>query len=233
MFWIEMHAPLAARRAFLVLRLAIAAVSLAACGVIIPSGPAPTALPAPATLTSPPPAAPTATFTPVIVVAEPTASPTAEVMVEAQATPTPVPTRPPSFRFELQPGGIRLVPNFFRPEVGCNWLGIAGQAFDINSQPLTKLVVEAGGSLLDKPVLGIGVTGNAQMYGPGGYEIQLNTFPAISRGTVYVVLYDLQGKQLTDRIYFDTSDRCDQNLVVINFVETARIPIKIYFPVLR
>ena len=44
--------------------------------------------------------------------------------------------------------------------------------------------------------------------------------PIASTGTLWVQLFDNNGKPLTDKIYFDTFDDCAKNLVMIVFTVT-------------
>jgi hypothetical protein len=52
-----------------------------------------------------------------------------------------------------------------------------------------------------------------------------------STGTVWVQLYNLDGKPLSKKIFIDTSDKCTQNLITLNFVEglSERV-VDTYFP---
>jgi hypothetical protein len=121
--------------------------------------------------------------------------------------------------YGLQPGSPAWLPNFSHPEAGCNWLGVAGQVFDANSNPVSRMVVEIGGNLQGNRVLSLSLTGVAPVYGPGGYEVVLGNRAVDSTGELYVQLFDLQGNELTDRIFFDTFADCNRNLILINFVE--------------
>jgi hypothetical protein len=134
--------------------------------------------------------------------------------------------------YVLQAGSPAWLPNFAHPDLGCNFLGIAGQVFDKSRNPVKMLVVEAGGSLEGDQIFGLSLTGNAPAYGPAGYEIGLADHPAESTGSVWIQLFDLGGNALSGQIFFDTSADCDKNLILINFVETIfPIPeLDVYLP---
>lgn len=114
--------------------------------------------------------------------------------------------------------------NWAHPDLGCNWQGVAGQVFDLNGEPALTLVVEAGGTFNGAPVLGLSVTGITSVYGPGGYEIQLGNVPLTTSQQVWVQLKDGDGKALSEPIFLDTVASCDQNLILLNFVEQPGPP---------
>lgn len=105
----------------------------------------------------------------------------------------------------------------FRPEHGCNWLGVAGQAFDMQGRPATGITVQVGGSLMRTYIDLISLTGTALWYGQAGFEVFLAEQPSNSNGALWVRLLDQSGLPLSPKVYFNTSDNCQQNLVVVNF----------------
>jgi hypothetical protein len=135
------------------------------------------------------------------------------------------------YKYTVQVGSPVSMPNWGHPESKCDWLGIAGLVFDLESKPVMGIVVEAGGTLGDNPVFGLSITGLADIYGVGGYEIVLANHTIASTGTVWVQLYNLDGKPLSKKIFIDTSDKCTQNLITLNFVEglSERV-VDTYFP---
>lgn len=122
--------------------------------------------------------------------------------------------------YSLQVGSPAWLPSFARADLGCDFLGVAGQVFDKNQVPVKMLVVEVGGSLGGNEILGLSLTGNAPVYGPGGYEIQVAGQPVESGGSIWIQVFDLGGNPLSNKISFDTFADCDKNLILINFVET-------------
>ncbi len=133
-------------------------------------------------------------------------------------TPAPTSTRTPvsQYAYVLQSSPLALQ-NFTRQELGCNWMGVGGQVFDLTGAPITSLEVHLGGSLAGKPMELITLTGLATLYGPGGYEFTLAEQPTASRGTLYLQLIGQGGLPLSDKIYFDTFANCNQALLLINF----------------
>jgi hypothetical protein len=123
--------------------------------------------------------------------------------------------------------------NFIQPAAGCNWMGVGGQAFDLRGQPVSSLVVEVGGTLAGADVFHLELTGNETDLGPGGYLIVLSNRPIASIGSMWILLYDLDGQPLSNKIYFSTSQDCASNLILINFVEVnPNFAPRVYFPII-
>ena len=106
----------------------------------------------------------------------------------------------------------------FHPEVGCQWLGVAGQATSLNGEAVKGLFVHLGGNLpgligLDN----LAMTGLAPQYGQGGFEITISDQLIASSDTLWIQLLDQDNLPLSDRVYFDTYDDCTKNLVIIYF----------------
>jgi len=106
------------------------------------------------------------------------------------------------------------------PDLGCDWMGVAGQVLDINGAPVTGMFVELGGTLGGKsvgsPTL-LGMTGTATYYGPAGYEFKLADQPIASNGTLWIQVLDQAGLPLSEKHYFYTFEDCEQNLIIIFF----------------
>jgi hypothetical protein len=157
---------------------------------------------------------PTGTETP-----SPTPRPTAtEFITETPAIPegtfTPEPSLTPGgMSFELQ-GQIQHVSDFSNR--GCQWMGVAGSVFDKRSNPVIGLVIQFGG-VLDGRLLttATNITGLFRAYGESGFEFTIADQPIASSGTLWVQLFDDAGLPLSNKIFFDTSDQCEENLVLI------------------
>lgn len=163
------------------------------------------------TATATPTLTPTKTNTPI-----PSATPT----LQFTATQTPTGTLAiVELPFDVGMGSpVALASLTFHPEAGCNWLGVAGQALDMSGAPLTTgLVIKLGGVLGGVEKDFTGLTGTAPQYGEAGYEIVLASKPIASTQTLWVQLLDPAGLSLSPKIYFDTFESCDQNLIMINF----------------
>ena len=107
---------------------------------------------------------------------------------------------------------------------------MAGQVF-YDGSPVEDILVETGGILDGKEVLGLAITGFSTDYGSGGYEIQLSGQPIESVDSVWIQLKDNAGVELTRKYSLSSYDQCDQNLILANFVKTEDNPIiTFYFP---
>ncbi len=180
---------------------------------------------------------PTATETPL-----PSATVTDSIAMKALATVTATPSVTPEATsdapeaslsadipeggryFVIQEGAPIGMPNWAHQDIGCDWLGVAGQVFDLAGDPVLDLIVEVGGTLEGEPLLGLSLTGVANAYGPGGYEIQLADHVVASYGEAWILIKDDAGQTLSGKTYLETFDDCDQNLLLMNFVEVEEIP---------
>jgi hypothetical protein len=125
--------------------------------------------------------------------------------------------------------------NIYYPELGCDWMGVGGQVFGESGQPVGMLIVEVGGELEGKEVRAITLTGSASQWGPGGFEFRLAEKPALSSGSIWLQVLDLEGLPLSEKIYFDTFDRCEQAAILVNFTHISALAATqtIYLPVIR
>jgi hypothetical protein len=121
----------------------------------------------------------------------------------------------------LHEGSPQYIPSTsFHPDLGCNWLGVAGQVIDLNGAPVLGLIIEVGGLLNGKrignPTL-LQATGLATAYGDAGYEVKLADEPIASNGTLWIQVLDQAGLPLSEKVDFATYEDCERNLVVIYF----------------
>ena len=158
----------------------------------------------------------TPTVSPTIV---PTDTPIPSNTPEPTQEETPVPTAniESGTSFSIQEGSPSYVENSFHLDAGCNWLGIAGQVFDKEGTPVSGILVETGGFLGGIEISGLTLTGMAPDYGEGGYELALSDSAISSDGDVWIQLLDQANLPLSEKIYFNTFDSCDSNLVKIDF----------------
>ena len=163
-----------------------------------------------------------ATWTPTT---SPTIAPTKTRIPTDTPEPTPEDTPIPTANlesgtsFSVQEGSPSYTENTVHPESGCNWLGIAGQVFDNEGFPVSGILVETGGMLGETDISGLTLTGMAPVYGDGGFEIVLRDSPISSDGDIWIQLSDQANLPLSEKIYFQTYDSCDSNLVKINFAQ--------------
>jgi hypothetical protein len=117
----------------------------------------------------------------------------------------------------VQEGAPVYISNFNHPDAGCNWAGVAGQVFGVDGNPITGYTVVITGSINGSAVSLNGVTGGAQAYGIGGYEVQLSNAPFASSGTLTVNIFNKNLKQVSVPISLTTYQNCQANLVLLNF----------------
>jgi hypothetical protein len=140
----------------------------------------------------------------------PTELPTETSIPQITATPFP---------FTLQSGTPAYIKNFAHPSDGCDWLGVVGQVFDRDGKPLINHVVMVTGKIEGIIVDFVGVTGvpQADIYGPGGFEIQIADHVFASEKALFVQVFNLDGIPISDSFPFDTFIDCEKNLIIINF----------------
>jgi hypothetical protein len=147
---------------------------------------------------------PTATNTPT---STPTSTPT------PGPSPTPTNTRSP-YPFTLDQNSPMYTANYAN-NAGCNWLGVAGQVFDLNGDP-----VAAGAYLVWVTENGVNeqrYTGSVLAYGPSGWEVYLFDRPRVQ--THRIQLFSPSGTPVSEVYEFTTRASCNQNLVLVNFVQ--------------
>jgi hypothetical protein len=159
-------------------------------------------------------------------------SPTAVVVIEeiiATTTPSlPEPTQTPEptptavvYDYQLQEGSPAYIENIHHPDLGGNWMGMGGQVFDSEGNPVERIVVVAAGTLGGEAIEVLGMTGAARQYGPGGYELVLAQQLIPSSGTITVTLFDLAGNRLSESVAIDTFDDPAKATIIVNFVATT------------
>jgi hypothetical protein len=104
----------------------------------------------------------------------------------------------------------------FANSAGCNWLGVAGQVYDVEGDdPIGsgQYRVHVWGSAIDeRPVVG-----GAPAYGPAGYEQFLFDAPAVRDYNVQ--LETVNGTAVSQVYQVQTRASCNQNLMLFNFVQ--------------
>ncbi len=157
----------------------------------------------------------TATLTSTPLPEQPTATPFP--LFTASPSPTNLPAD--SMSYALNAGSpVAISSVAFHPEVGCNWMGVAGQVLDLSGAPVsTGVIIHLGGELAGVRKDVTSLTGTARQYGEAGYEIVLSTTPVDSTNSLWVQLLDQAGLPMSPRVYFDTYASCDRNLIFITF----------------
>jgi hypothetical protein len=142
-------------------------------------------------------------------------------------TPSPTITAPPppgGYPFEVRHSNPKAIPNIYHSELGCNWMGVGGQVVDMSNAPVVGLIIKLGGRLPNLTFHDdmISLTGLASSYGRSGYEFTLADHPIASSGRLWVQLLSQAGGPLSDQVYFNTYDSCEQNLIIIDFVQVHK-----------
>jgi hypothetical protein len=205
----------------------------------------PSITPLPATSTSRPTLPPTFTPTsPPTLTLAPSLTPTFTPSVTSTITDTPAPTATPAitdtftpsptftatatssiptatgtatrspFPFAVRGGQAVLTQNIYNQQ-GCAFQAISGQV--INEQGagvngIQIIVTEPGG------VERIGVSGNATIYGDGGYEVPVDD--QINGRTYIVQLRTSAGTELSEPYTVAFPSNCDQNVALIYWSQT-------------
>lgn len=180
--------------------------------IVLPTiTPTPTATmttqPGPGTATS----APTETLVPTV-----TETPTLEPTETFTPGPSPTATIRSLYPFILR-GEVKVIDGATFPDHDTCKLWVAGQAYDLQGAPMVGITVMMGGYLNDKSLYQLSLTGTALQYGPAGYEFTAADQPVKSKQAVWVELFDQAMIPLSNKIYFDTTEDCKQNLILINF----------------
>lgn len=179
---------------------------------------------------------------------------------EPTITPTPIINVPPNYpespEAEIQMGqGTIYIPfvllsneppltnqqytpayviNFIHPELGCSYLGIAGQVFNLQGEPISGKIVEISGKINGLSILFLSLTGTAPYIGPGGFELKIADTPIASQDSVFIKVYDVDGKSLSNSIPIQTYADCNRNLIIINFkVNPESLSHQEYIPVIN
>ena len=122
------------------------------------------------------------------------------------------------YPYTLQSEPYAIAASTFNPDMGCDWMGAAGQVFDLQNRPTTGVNIQLGGLLSNRPIsMMTTLTGTASQYGLGGYEFKIADKAIESYGTLWVRLVDQTGTPISARTHFDTPGTCKLNLVLINF----------------
>lgn len=133
-------------------------------------------------------------------------------------TETPRPTAVGGFAFAVQPGSPAAIPYSVYSDLGCNWLGVAGQVLGLDGNPITPgVTVRLRGTLNGRSYDITTLSGTATQYGASGFEFYLGSKPIASRETLYVQLLDQSEIPMSERVYLTTYDDCQRNLILIRF----------------
>ncbi len=149
-------------------------------------------------------------------VARPTNTPTATI------TPN-IPTVTPSLASSAPPfaadGAVLYTPNSNGD--GCDWASIAGTVTDINGRALNNFGIQVI-DVENPDQLNLRVfSGAALTFGEGGFEIPLGNAPREAQYSIQ--LFSPAGVPVSDPVFVVTSADCEQNVAIINFVQTRPV----------
>jgi len=154
---------------------------------------------------------------------EPTATSTATPTAKATYTPEPTFTSTP-VPYTLQLMNPYYLTNFTHVDLGCDWMGVAGQIFNKDGLVQKEILIKAGGdihgaAIVEDMTMPLAESEIDLAYGPGGYELTLALSPADTEDTIWIQLYNLAGDPLSEKVHLTTYDDCLKNLILINFIE--------------
>jgi hypothetical protein len=152
----------------------------------------------------------------------PSATPTRTVTLAATSTAMFTATVAPSATLELLPFILIGEPEtmssaLIRPGLGCNWLVIAGQVWDLQDAPVRGLRLHLHGELEGFRIDKFSQTGSAPDYGESGYEFLLENLVVDSRDALFIQLVDANGKPYSHPYALHTFNDCQKNLILVNF----------------
>lgn len=145
-------------------------------------------------------------------------NPTATLIPSVSPTSTQTPTQ------EVLPyvldGEPEPVPSsMIRPQLGCEWLVIAGQVWDLQGDPMIGLKLHLYGELNGLAIDQYALTGaeEAAAYGKSGYEFALEGLLVDSEATLFIQLVDADDVPLSLPYAVHTYEDCSRNLILVNF----------------
>jgi len=161
-----------------------------------------------------------------------TATPTETQTPRPSATPsnTPEPSITPTVdpnatqapfspTFILQENSPSYTENFAN-EQGCDWMGIAGQVFDTGGEPTTGISIHLSGALSGQIVDLYAESGEAEIYGPSGYEFVISDTPVTSTNTLWLQVVDMESEEpLSEKMFISTYNDCTRNLILVSWNE--------------
>jgi hypothetical protein len=128
---------------------------------------------------------------------------------------SPEPTPP---AYSLLPGTPTFTQNFLN-DLGCAWMGVAGQIISAEEGETLDLWVKLGGQLEGKSVDLVSLPGSAPGYGEGGYEFVLSDKPIPSENLLWIQLIDPSENPMSNKVFLKTSEHCDENLVLVSWLK--------------
>lgn len=160
-----------------------------------------------ATLLTGSPSTATATQSPGLT---PTITPAPTFTVTITSTSEPLP-------FQLNKDPEVFSSALLRPELGCEWLVVAGQVWDLTGEEIPRLTLHLFGELAGYTIDQYMISGSAPVYGESGYEFALENMVVDSEDSLYIQLEDTNGLALSHPYAIETFADCQKNLILVNF----------------
>lgn len=107
--------------------------------------------------------------------------------------------------------------DLLRPSLGCGWLVIAGQVWDLQDAAVKGFSVQLFGELEGFLIDQFSVTGSAPVYGESGYEFLLQNLVVNSQNSLFIQLEDENGVPYSLPYALETFNDCQKNLILVNF----------------
>lgn len=152
----------------------------------------------------------------------PTNTPTQSPTLTQTIAPTLTPTVTPSPTLGLMPFILigeqeTLSSALIRPGLGCDWLIIAGQVWDLQDAPVKGLQLHLSGEMDGYVIDSFALSGSAPNYGESGYEFTLENLQVASEESLFIQLVDADGVPFSHPYPIETFEDCQKNLILINF----------------
>lgn len=142
------------------------------------------------------------------------------------ATATFIPTHTPTFTASPTPELFPFIligepetmsSDLLRPSLGCGWLVIAGQVWDLQDAAVKGFALHLFGELEGFLIDQFSVTGSAPVYGESGYEFLLQNLVVNSQNSLFIQLVDENGVPYSLPYALETFNDCQKNLILVNF----------------
>lgn len=151
-----------------------------------------------------------------------TETPHQVVVSTGTSAPSAEPTAAPTLTLAPMPFVLIGEPEYMnsaliRPQLGCEWLVIAGQVWDLQDKPVTGYTLHLLGELGGYEIEQYKITGSETAYGQSGYEFALEGLVLTSSEALYIQLQDRDGAPLSKLVALATYEDCQKNLILVNF----------------
>lgn len=150
----------------------------------------------------------------------PTITQTVTITPTSEATLTPTFTRSPTpelFPFILIGEPETMSSDLLRPSLGCGWLIIGGQVWDLQDTPVKGMKLHLFGELAGFTIDQFSQTGSEPVYGQSGYEFLLENLVVESQDSLFIQLVDDDGVPFSYPYALETFNNCQKNLILVNF----------------